>query len=304
MLESNKNKSKKIEGLIRSSFATNHRKLLILSLFISLSYFPTWTKPIKENLLDGHSAVLINIGLFHLGMSTIWRQRFSLKKMSPEMDDRLLGYTFLIGGAVLFFLCRDSITFQAFSLMIMAVGAALSSFGSTFFTRFPFAFLMIMASIYPGYHFISNKIWTLLMGPYFLENIMATFGGGALRFLGYSSVTEGRFIFLSSQGVEVLRGCSGFDMAFEIACFSVILGLILKRTWPQITLVTVTGVLLALAFNVPRIILLTLAVAYWDDTSFDFWHGFWGGQIFSATMFTIYYYIAMAIYNGNSKLSG
>ena len=41
------------------------------------------------------------------------------------------------------------------------------------------------------------------------------------------------------------------------------------------------GIVLALAFNVPRIVLMTLAVVYWGKDAFEFWHGAWGGQIFS-----------------------
>ena len=53
------------------------------------------------------------------------------------------------------------------------------------------------------------------------------------------------------------------------------------------------GIVLALAFNVPRIVLMTLAVVYWGKDAFEFWYGAWGGQIFSAIVMTTYYQIIM-----------
>jgi len=56
-------------------------------------------------------------------------------------------------------------------------------------------------------------------------------------------------------------------------------------------------VVLALIFNVPRIMLLAIAAVYWGETSFKFWHGPWGGQMFSGVLFTVYYYAVMGLAN-------
>lgn len=37
----------------------------------------------------------------------------------------------------------------------------------------------------------------------------------------------------------------------------------------------VVGAGLALVFNIPRIMLLTLASVYWGKERFNFWHGTW-----------------------------
>jgi exosortase/archaeosortase family protein len=55
----------------------------------------------------------------------------------------------------------------------------------------------------------------------------------------------------------------------------------------------VMGWTVAMVLNVPRIMLLAIASVYWGEHSFEFWHGPIGGQMFSAVMFTVYYYIAM-----------
>jgi exosortase/archaeosortase family protein len=76
---------------------------------------------------------------------------------------------------------------------------------------------------------------------------------------------------------------------------SLVLGLFLKQSFAKLAGMVAIGMVLALLFNLPRIMLLALSEAYWGSASFDFWHGIWGGQIFSTILFTIYYYVVMAL---------
>lgn len=135
---------------------------------------------------------------------------------------------------------------------------------------------------------------------------MAWLGGNALSMIGQPVSVQGPFLSLSStmnpeKAVEVASGCSGFDMAFPIAGFAFIMGMFFKQSWRKTFALMAIGVVLALAFNVPRIMLLAFAVVYWGKDSFEFWHGPIGGQIFSMIMLTAYYYIAMAIINYKPK---
>ena len=90
-------------------------------------------------------------------------------------------------------------------------------------------------------------------------------------------------------------------MATIIAVASLVLGLFLKQSLPKVALMTTLGVILALLANIPRIMLMAMAEAYWGKASFEFWHGFWGGQIFSSILFTIYYYVVMAVIKHQRK---
>ena len=82
-------------------------------------------------------------------------------------------------------------------------------------------------------------------------------------------------------------------MAVTIGGGGFLLGIFLKQRRSTILCWMTIGIVLALAFNVPRIVLMTLAVVYWGKDAFEFWHGAWGGQIFSAIVMTTYYQIIM-----------
>ena len=73
------------------------------------------------------------------------------------------------------------------------------------------------------------------------------------------------------------------------------MGLYFKQSWQRIIALTGIGILLALVANVPRIMLLAIAVVYWGKDAFEFWHDPIGGQLFATVLLTLYYYIAMTI---------
>jgi exosortase/archaeosortase family protein len=63
----------------------------------------------------------------------------------------------------------------------------------------------------------------------------------------------------------------------------------------------VIGVVASFIFNVPRVMLLAIASVYWGHGAFEFWHGPWGGQLFSGILFMVYYYLVMWLANRQSQ---
>ena len=101
--------------------------------------------------------------------------------------------------------------------------------------------------------------------------------------------------------VEVAWRCNGFNMAVAMAVTGLLLGIFFKRTRFQIARLMVMGAVVGLVFNVPRVMLMAMAYAYWGNWWFDFWHGSWGAQIFVGLLFTVYYYVAMAMLNRHKR---
>ncbi|MBD2021735.1 archaeosortase/exosortase family protein, partial [Leptolyngbya sp. FACHB-36] len=132
---------------------------------------------------------------------------------------------------------------------------------------------------------------------------MAWCGAGALRVIGQPAVVQGTLVSLPGGSVEVAWGCNGFNMAFTMAAAGLIMGLFLNQSRLQTIGLMAIGIVLALVFNVPRIMLLTLASVYWGKAAFEFWHGPWGGQIFTGVLFTVYYYAVMGLTNRSPKKS-
>jgi exosortase/archaeosortase family protein len=72
---------------------------------------------------------------------------------------------------------------------------------------------------------------------------------------------------------------------------SFLLGRLMGMSWKKTIGLMLIGWGLAMLSNILRIMLMTIAVVYWGQKSFEFWHGPVGGQIFSGVLFTIYYYV-------------
>lgn len=84
-------------------------------------------------------------------------------------------------------------------------------------------------------------------------------------------------------------------MVISIIGLSILVGIGFQMQWTSILMLSSVGALLALSLNFLRVVLMTLASAYWGDAMFDFLHGVWGGQVFSGILFTIYYYLIVWI---------
>jgi exosortase len=268
-----------------------------------LIYLPTFLSVLWDKTSGGSSTIVLNVGFLYMGIARLWAHRKELKATKVLMDDRFIGHALVLTGALWIPFAFHSISLQAGLWMITLIGMAWSSFTPTVFSRFPLAIVLILMGFYPDWVWLSSQVFQAFTGPYQLENAMAWISTALLNVVGQTAEVQARFINLPSGSVEVAPGCSGYDMAFVLAVASILWGLLTNQTWSRIVLVTVAGIVIALVSNIPRILLMTFAAIYWGEESFDFWHGFWGGQIFSAIMFTAYYYAAVGLFETHTSRS-
>ena len=280
--------------------STYHGRVVAIGLIAGLIYLPTYISVLIRGIVGGSSTIVLNLGFLYLGLERLWRHRQELTEAKVLQDDRWIGYCMVLGGALWLPFSLHSVSLQAFLWMLVLIGLAWSSFTPQIFGRFPLASAFILISMYPDHAWLSNQIFKALTGPYLLENLMAWLGSIALQWMGYAAVTQGQFLYLPEGAIEVASGCTGFDMAVVLVGVSVIWGLFIQASGRRIAMAMITGIAIALILNIPRIVLLAFAAVYWGQASFDFWHGFWGGQIFATIMFTAYYYAATAIYSGKT----
>ena len=280
----------------QKSMKTHHGRMLTLAGVAGLLYFPTWAGTLLSSVFSGSASLLFVGGFLYFGLKNLWTERDTLRQMPVSRDDRLIGHMLIVGGTFWLPFCRDSISLQAFVWMIVLVGVAWSSFGFSIFTRYPIASLMILVSMYPSTVFLANRIFNSIIEPRVAETFTAWLGTKALHIIGQPAEAVKNFIVVGEKSVYVGYPCTGFDMAFSLTGLSLLLGLSLKQVWWRIGLAMVSGIAIAIVFNIPRVVMLVLAVLYWGQSTFDFWHGPWGGQIFSAIMFTVAYYVVFAIY--------
>jgi len=297
--------SRRSRVLSKTALKNNHNRIVTCGVLVLLYFFPAWLEAIWHSVLKGSSTPILNAGFLYLGLDIFWKQRKKLAAEPVPDEERILGYLFILGSAACFPFFLSSVSFQALLCMGVLVGIGIGNWGITALQKHPLATVLTLSSVYPSLDFLGNTLRKTLTGDQ-LEVVMTWLGSTALAAIGQPVSMQGTILSLSTtldpvKSVEVGSGCSGFDMAFPIAGFALMMGLYLNQSWPKIAALIAIGVALALAFNVPRIMLLAFAVVYWGKASFDFWHGPIGGQIFATVLFTLYYYAAMSIINWKPK---
>lgn len=280
-----------------------HGRWVLAGLTLGLVYLPTWLGQLfNYSFVQGSTALSIILILAGLGGWLLWSNRAALDKLPVLEVDQSIGYMLIACSLVLFPFCRFAVWPQAILWLTALVGIAFSTWGGQFFVRFPLIPLMFAATVYPRPGVLARTLWEALTPYQFLERLMARAGAAGLQMIGQPAVSEGAYLAIPPTGVvNVDWGCNGFTMAVQMAIAGLLMGIFLKQNWLNTTLMVVVGSALALVFNIPRIMLLTLASVYWGEGWFHFWHGTWGGQIFTGLLFTVYYYAIMWMVNRRPK---
>jgi len=292
------NQQKIQQGVVRLaqfSFCTPHHRIVTFSLLMGLFYLPAWLTVTVDISLQGSFDLFFNLGFLYLGLDHLWKHRKLLTRMVASDEERLTGYLIIFGSVALFPVCFSSVSLKALLWAVILIGVAYSSWGIRFFKNYASQSVLILVSFYPNWTYAIREVWKATTPTHYLENLMAWAGSLALQAIGQPAIAKEFIIELPAGAVQIGFVCNGFEMAVTMAGASLLMGLCLKQSRLIILTMITVGVMLALVFNVPRIMLLTIASVYWGKDSFEFWHGPWGGQIFSTILFTVYYYAVMWI---------
>jgi exosortase len=289
-------KIKQVAGsLLRESFRTTHDRIVTCGLLlVVLGYLPFRLGEMLLKALQGSASILM-MGVVCLGGYQLWQQRHHLTKLKASDEDRLLGYVLIGGGVVLFPVCLFSIWSQTFISLVILAGVACSCWGLIFFRTYLLPALLICLGLLPNPGVVAQAFWETLTPPLMLERFTAWIALWALRAIGQPVSLQDTIIQLPGGAVHITWGCTGFNMALSVAVAGLLMGLFFKESPRKTLMLIAAGILLALLINIPRLVLLSMAEAYWGKSSFHFWHDGWGAQIVSGTLFTVYYYVAMAL---------
>ncbi|ESA34073.1 transmembrane family [Leptolyngbya sp. Heron Island J] len=277
---------------------THHGRIVLLGLTVGLIYFPLWAYDLVIRSISGSTGLALISCATLMALVPLWKKRQQLVQLAASEEDQAIGHLLILGSVAIFPFFRSEMWAQALIWLFILIGIALSTWGAGFFAQNPLTTLLMPMTVYTRPGILAQGAWRFVMPPHFLENIMASVSTKMLQLLGQPAMVEGRFITMPTGGaVEVAWRCNGFNMAVAMAVTGLLLGIFFKRTRLQIVRLMLLGAVVGLVFNVPRVMLMAMAYAYWGEWWFDFWHGSWGAQIFVGVLFTVYYYVAMAILN-------
>ncbi len=300
-----KGKTAQTAGMwLHRGMRTSHNRMITLGLFIVACYIPFWLAKLANGLLHGSGSILMAAAMC-LGLYRLWQQRQELANLEASEGDRWLGYFLIVVSLLLLPFGFTTLWLQRMVWLQTFAGIALSNWGASVFGRYPIPTFLIVLGLFPEPTAVGMTLWKTFTPPQMLESLMAWSGTLGLQAIGQPATQiDAVSIALPGGAVRVDWGCSGFDMATVLGIASLVVGLAMRESIAKVMLMVVVGIALALIANIPRIMLLAMSEAYWGKGAFEFWHGPWGGQIFAGTMFTIYYYVVMAIRNhGTSSRS-
>ncbi len=288
---------------LKALASDRHGRFVLLGLAVGLAYFPAWLGYLIPRIFQGKVGWFLILCMLLVAGAELWNRRAVLTKLQASEEDRLLGHLLIVAGAVLFPFCRFALWPQAFLWMTILAGIACSTWGASVFRQFWVPTSLIGLTTYPRIGFISRFIWDFVTPYQFLEIRMAEVSAAAMRAIGFPAVQQGVYITFPEGAVEVGWGCNGLDMALSVAATGFIMGILYKQKPAQMAMLIAVAVVISLAFNIPRLMLVTIAHVYWGEWWFNFWHGFWGGQIFVGILLTVYYYTMMALIERSKQRS-
>lgn len=278
-----------------------HGSLVLVGLFVGLCYLPIWLTGLLNRGPQSSDGLTLATCFVGLSIYLLWKQSQQLAQLEASEEDRLLGHMLIIAAIWLFPFCRFAIWPQAILWALILTGIALSTWGVSFFTQHQLLAVAALATVYPQPTKTAQLIWESVTPYKFLERWMAQAGAGALRLFGWPATSVQSLVTFPEGAVDVAWGCNGFDMALTMAVTGLVMGALLKQSRGKTLGFIGIGVVAALVFNVPRIMLLAVASVYWGQGWFNFWHGPWGGQLFTGVLFTFYYYAVMAMAKSRSQ---
>ena len=276
--------------------ATYHGRLMLAGWLVGLLYGPIWLYDIVIGTLNGAASLLL-VSALALGFYQLWTHRQEMAQFQASSEDRWLGHLIIwvgLGMVPVGFMLPWA---QKLIWLMILAGMAISTWGLGVFARHPAASFLIAMGLFPQPTAVGKAVWETFTPPEMLEQLMAWLGGIGLRLIGQPAEVTQTLISLPAGTVRVDWGCSGYDLACIAAVASVLMGLYFKQSFGKTVLLVLAGIVIALIANIPRIMLMTMAEAYWGKESFEFWHGFWGGQIFLTILFTVHYYVVMWLIN-------
>ncbi|MBW4618190.1 MAG: cyanoexosortase C [Cyanosarcina radialis HA8281-LM2] len=283
---------------IQQSLKIPHNLITLCVLLVGLCYLPVWFAALLPSIATGELFPILVIAAAYFGLKRLWDRREHLAGLTASIRERRLGYILMALSVILFPFSRFAVWSQALLWVLILVGIALSSWGIKFFRQFPCPTFLLLFSAHPGGNILIGHAWRAWTPVDFLEGVMAQMSVWLLQAIGYDATLVGKSVELPTVHVEVGWSCNGLEMAIALGTAGLLYGIMSQKNRLQTAKLIVSGVVLAVVFNVIRIAGLVLALDRGEDT-FEFWHIGLGTQIFSIALLSTYYFLVVKVFGRN-----
>lgn len=220
-----------------------------------LAYFPVW----KSLILAWSGSEDYSHGFFIIPIClyVLWRKKDVLANL-PARPSRW-GLVVLICSLLLYLFSRfaEIVTIASLSMVPLLAGAIIYLYGFQFLkeTAFPLFLLLFMIPI-------PSQIYSSLTIP--LQLLVTKASVWLASIFGVSVLREGNVIHLPERTLQVVQACSGMRSMISLLTLSAVFGYFTLKSSLMRTSLFLSGIPVAIAVNIVRVLLILLAFQYFD----------------------------------------
>ncbi len=241
---------------IDSSKTTHYPGLILPTLALAafiIAYLPVWRSLVSawsESADYSHGFFIIPLSLFIL-----WRKRKTFEKLQPQPSK--LGLVLVIGSLFTYIFARFAqiITLSSLSMIPLFAGIILYLYGYAFLRESVFALFLLFFMI-P----IPSQIYSAL--TIHLQLAVTKASVLIAGMLGVPVYREGNVIHLADRTLQVVRACSGMRSMISLLALSAVFGYFTLRSNILRSLLFFSGIPVAVAVNIFRVVLMILFFQY------------------------------------------
>jgi exosortase B len=261
---------------------------------LALLYLPTFVDLARGAWRDdahAHGPLILAVSAF-----LVWRERHALARMTSSAPGSGLALVFV--GLALWLLGRTQglMPIEAGSLLPLAAGLTLLSWGRAGLARLAFAIAFLAFYVpLPGF------VLDAFTNP--LKELVSSIVANVLAFAGHTVERSGVVIAVDGQEMLVADACSGLNSIVSLLALGLLYGHLRRASALRMALLVLAVIPIAIVANVLRVLALVLIVTHYGPEAAQGWvHDALGLSVFVVALLLLLAFDRL-INGGQSRIS-
>jgi exosortase len=261
--------------------SANPIKFLSSLLLLLIAYIPTfawmWDRWFAKESYYGHGILIPLVSLYF-----VWQRREILQKIRPR--GQLWGLVIVVFCLLVHLVCAllKIYFISGFSFVFALYGLILFFFGSQMTRNLTFPLFFLLAMIPLPLVLVGNL--TVKLKLFAAQS--ATF---VLNHIGFPSILDGSTIRMPHSFIIIEAPCSGLRSLISLLTLGLLFAYTLKSSYAKKGILLLSGVPIALATNILRILMLGIVNdLYGEKIAMGFFHDFSGFLVFALAFGGLY----------------